>query len=122
MGGCCGEATLALPGGWRSTSSGLFDHVSFPTKPLWIVVTPDAENINAYITSVLKNCPAKEEIVLNSKIVKVNGTSTDGWESTKIAELMKTSELPLRMTLARPCTLAENDVPHRTPELINMQK
>jgi len=99
--------------------------VIFPTKPLHVTITSSKTNNDGYITAVSKNCPveaAKENIVLNSKLIYVNGELIEGYGVEVIANHLKKATMPIRLTLVHPEGLGANEIPALKPEtIVHMQ-
>jgi len=98
-----------------------FYDISFPSRPLHITLTSSWQNIDGYITSVDLRCPvedAQNTIVVNSKVVYVNGELVEGCDVTVIADHLQNGQLPLKLTMAHPDGLASDEVPDMEPQTV----
>merc|ERR1719193_1572647 len=93
-----------------------FYDITFTSRPLHITLTSSNTNVDGYITAFNEHCPVKDEIILNSKVIYVNGNLVEGLEVTEIAKYLSGGELPLRLTLARPEGLVAGEVPDMEPQ------
>jgi len=88
-------------------------NVNFSTRPLNITLNSDKDSVDAYITFVDEDCPIEENenIIINSKIISINGRRVEGKKLDKIAQLLWLKKLPLRITLVGPEDLRSYEVP-----------
>jgi len=102
-----------------------FYDISFASRPLHITLTSSKDNTDGYITSFDKDCPvedAQNAVILNSKVIKINGELVEGCEVTVIARHLQTGTLPLKLTMAKPDGLNSDEVPDMQPEtVVHMQ-
>jgi len=95
--------------------------VTFPRRPLYITITSSKNNNGGYITAFDRLCPvedAKENIVLQSKVIFVNGILVEGCNVSVIANRLKEATMPITLTLVHPDGLGHNEVPDMKPGTI----
>merc|ERR550534_1462479 len=101
MGGCCGTRMSVIikpePPYSGSDSDGrlierdekYYYDVTFPSRPLCVIVTSSKSRIDSYFTAVSELCPvsnALETIVLGSKVAYVNEQLVEGCPVNVFAE------------------------------------
>lgn len=95
--------------------------IIFPSRPLQVTLTSSINNIDGYITAVDKLCPvenAEKAIVLNSKIIQVNGKQVEGYDVQIIANFLMQDPLPVTLMLCKPDGLESHEVPDMEPTTI----
>jgi len=95
--------------------------VIFPRRPLYITITSSKRNDGGYITAYDRLCPvedAKENIVLQSKVICVNGILVEGCNVSVIANRLKEAKMPITLTLVHPDGLGHKEVPDMKPGTI----
>merc|ERR1719184_11861 len=84
--------------------------IIFPSRPLHVTITSAKNNEDAYITAVDELCPV-ENIVVNSKIIYVNGKLFEGYDIKAIVEFLTKEPLPLKLILCKPDGLGTDEIP-----------
>jgi len=95
--------------------------VTFPTRPLYITLTSSKYNNGGYITAFDRLCPvenAKENIVLQSKVIYVNDLLVEVSDMSVIAYCLQQATLPMTLTLVHPEGLGDKEVPDMNPDTI----
>jgi len=89
--------------------------ICFSSRPLGIIVTSSINKMDGYLTGFTEDCVIKDEIVLNSKLICVDGKSVEGLEIRDIAMCLLKVEVPCQLTLVKPGGLNADEVPDVEP-------
>jgi len=104
----------------RKRDKQFFYNVVFTSRPLHIIVTSATRRSNGYITWCGEHCALKDKIILNSKIISVNGKLVEGLTVPIIAMYLAKASLPIKLTLVSPEGLEADEVPDAQPEVVSV--
>merc|ERR1719317_341152 len=82
---------------------------------MYLTLTSNPQNVDAYITEVGEKCPT-EGIILGSKVIYVNGELVEGLGMKQIARHIGQGDIPLTLSMVKPEGLMEDERPDLKPE------